>query len=318
MGRISYGLVIVIATVVAALLLGSVALAAQEGNTATLGQRSLVRVPVGSNRSNIVVMGRSVKVEGEVTNSVLVISGDVYVAGYIGKSVVVVGGTVVLMPTAVVEKDVVVVGGNLQEAEGARVAGKKIVAGLPDIRWPRLNRRTPFGHEQDLLAPWWTFRLDTRAFQFLRLITNLILGGLVLILLPSQIGHMTGVLGSNWIRFMLLGAVSYPITVIVTILVGLTIIGLPLALLLALALAVAMLLGKVTVAVFIGHRLWRLLACEVSLTVALFTGLTILFVISQIPAIRVIEGTLVALIGLGAVVDTRFGSGKPWLPPRAS
>lgn len=281
------------------------------------GRRPTMVVPAGSSRSEVIAFGRSVRVDGEVTGSVVTMAGDAYVTGGVARDVVVLGGTAVLMSSATVGGDVVVIGGSLQQAEGASIDGRTVSIELPRISsWPKKWSTLPFWSGNRFALPW-TVNWDARVHKVLQLMTDLILGWLVLALVPGSISLMADAVGPNWVRFALIGFVGYSVAIVVIVLAGITIIGLPIAFLSALALALAHLLAQVTVSVFVGRRLLsRSPDQEVSRLLAFLVGATAMFVLSLVPVARFIGGLLAALVGLGAVVDTRCGSGRTFVPPQ--
>ena len=64
-----------LAIVVIVVLFIPVAAAAQSGSAPLGGQRSAVLVPVGTSRSDLIIIARSAKIEGEVTGSVVAVAG---------------------------------------------------------------------------------------------------------------------------------------------------------------------------------------------------------------------------------------------------
>ena len=276
-------------------------------------------VPANTVSKEAVAFGGSVRVEGRVEGSAVAIGGDVYVSGTVGQDAVAIGGTVVLAPGAVVHGDAVAIGGSVQRAEGARVDGQITSMGVPGLsslrnlrwlpdfhRWPGLM--VPFG-------PWfWGW-----GHQFTGLLSSLALGAIILALLSNNVEHMVGALPDNWGRFALIGFLGYLVAIPLIAMVAITIIGIPLALLLALALVAARFLAYTVVSLFVGRQLLeRLITHSVSPFAELLFGVLVLFVIRFVPLVGWLVGLVVAIIGLGAVLDTRFGSGGAWLPPRRS
>uniref|UniRef100_A0A832I3K3 Polymer-forming cytoskeletal protein n=1 Tax=Eiseniibacteriota bacterium TaxID=2212470 RepID=A0A832I3K3_UNCEI len=87
--------------------------------------------PVEASRSgNIMRVGADITIEeGQtVVGDVLAVGGDVRVHGHVEGDVVAMGGDVYLEPTARVDGDVVCMGGQLHEEEGSVVGGQRVTA----------------------------------------------------------------------------------------------------------------------------------------------------------------------------------------------
>lgn len=276
-------------------------------------------IPEGTASSEAVAFGASVRVEGTVERSAVAIGGDVYVSGSVGKDAVAIGGTVVLAPGAVVHGNAVAIGGSVQRAESARVDGDTTSISIPGLdRLRRLSWPPDFYRWQRFAVPFgpW-FWLWGR--QLTGLLSSLALGIIILVLLPNNVEHMVAVLPNNWGRFALIGFLGYLVAVPLMVLMAITIVGIPLAMLLGLALAAARFLAHTTVSLFVGQRLLeQLIPHKVSPFVELVVGLLGLFLVRFVPLVGWLVGWVAALVGLGVVLDTRFGSGRSWLPPRGS
>ncbi|HHY92427.1 MAG TPA: hypothetical protein GX511_03715 [Firmicutes bacterium] len=313
-GRATKAAVVVLLVLVLVLFSAAAALAAEQRGS--VGRDVLV--PQGTVSEEAVAFGGSVRVEGNVQRSAVAIGGDVYVSGSVGQDAVAIGGTVVLAPGAVVHGNAVAIGGSVQRAEDARVDGQITSVSAPGLTSLRDLRWLPDFHRwQGFVAPfgpwfwWWG--------QFTGLLSSLALGAIILALLPTNVEHMVGALPDNWGRFALIGFLGYLVAVPLIAMVAITIIGIPLALLLVLALVAARFLAYTVVSLFVGRRLLeRLITHAVNPFAELLVGLVVLFVIRFVPLVGWLVGLVVAIIGLGAVLDTRFGSGQPWLLPRRS
>lgn len=293
-----------------ALVLVLTGAALAQGERVEVGRDILI--PEGTKSSKAVAFGASVRVEGSLEGSAVAIGGDVYVSGSVMRDVVAVGGTVVLAPGAVVHGDAVAIGGGVQRAEEARVEGRITsvslpgLAGLYDLKWlPGWHiwpgSMGPFG-------PWfwWWGR------QFTGFLSGLVLGAVILALWPANVEHMVRALPDHWGRFALVGFLGYLVSVPLIVLIGITIIGLPLALLLLLALVAARFLAYTVVSLFVGRRLLeRLSPHAVTPFAELLFGVAVLFLVRSVPLVGWLVGPAVAVIGLGAVLDTRAGSGRP-------
>lgn len=155
-----------------ALLLVPVALALAAGEsrqtTVTIGRD--VVVSTGTKVREVVAIGGSVTVDGEVEDAVVSVGGPARVNGKIGDDLVVIGSAV-LGPKAVIGGELVVVGGPLEAAPTAKVKGDRTSVSLADVKdkaWAeRLSRAGGWlkealfkGRLIDPARPWnWTLAL---------------------------------------------------------------------------------------------------------------------------------------------------------------
>lgn len=210
----------------------------------------------GSDRVRI---GGSVNVDASeiVDGDVVAIGGSATVDGEVQGDVVAIGGNIDLGPRAVVTRDVVVVGGKLTRADGAKVGGS-----VKEIGWGMggANRVMP----PNWFGNWWQ-RGFGNAFALVATLTRLavlcLFAALVILLGGSyveQVGQRAvaepvkaGVIG------FLAQLLSFPLLVITIIVLVVTIVGIPLLFavpFLILALGVVALIGFTAVAYQIGRR----------------------------------------------------------------
>jgi hypothetical protein len=204
------------------------------GGTVTVREDEIVQ-------GDVVAIGGSVDIDGEVT-------GDV----------VAVGGSVELGPHAIAGKDVVVVGGSFRRAEGARIDGKlsEISGGNFDfsgLRWGRI----PFG------APWssWglgsTFRL---ASTITRLLVLSLLVSVVILLAHDYVERVAARARAEPLKAGLVGFLAQvlflPVLLVTIVALVITVVGIPLLALIPfalLAMAIVFLVGFAAVAYDVGR-----------------------------------------------------------------
>jgi hypothetical protein len=209
-------------------------------------------------RGDRIRFGGNVRVDDDeiVTGDVVAIGGSARIDGEVRGEVVVVGGSVELGPRALVTRDLAVVGGTLQRAEGARVLGQLHEVSIGEI---------DFGD----LAPWRDWRRGSiRGFtRTLALMSTL---GRVAIL--CVLGALVMLLGREYVERTSLRAVAeplkagaigflaqllfLPVLIVTMVILIITIVGIPLLLLIPfalLALCVIALLGFTSMAYRIGQ-----------------------------------------------------------------
>ena len=304
---------------------------------------STVRVGRGEVAYDIVSIGGDVKVDGQVRGDAISIGGTAKINGRVTGEVVAIGGDVELGPEAEVLGDIVTVGGRVRREDGSSVLGEISEVDWGDFEWnwggdwfdgwdgdwfPGVGDRPPF------------FRLG-KVFEFVQSIIFTVLlialSGLVLLVAPKGVGRVRSAASSDlWIMFAVgLGVEVFfvPVLIIVSLLLAVTIIGIPFAVLLwpaaLIGLAAAFVFGYAGSAAAAGDWCRRrfqgagrvaagsfgALALGVLTIQALalvadllgFLGLPLFFrVMFRIPGVLICY--LAWTIGLGAVFMTRFGT----------
>jgi hypothetical protein len=205
-------------------------------------------------------VGGSVTIEEDevIDGDVVAIGGSARVRGEVRGEVVAVGGSVELGPNASVLRDVVVIGGTLQRDPTARVGGEIHEVGIGSLdlsgwRWGRApieGRNRAFGSAFALFST------------FTRVAILCLLAALVVLLARDRVDWIGARAAAEPLKAGAVGLLSQllflPILVITVIILVLTIIGIPLLVLipfLVLGLGVVALVGFTSV----GHHLGRLL-----------------------------------------------------------
>jgi hypothetical protein len=212
----------------------------------------------GDRRGDRVRIGGGVTVEeGEVIDGdVVAVGGSVRVDGEVQGDVVAVGGSVTLGPRAVVERNVAVVGGLLHRDPSAQVGGKAQEIALPGLdidgwTW----RRNPLGL-------WWSSMLGS-AFALVgtlvRVAVLCLFAALVVLFGREHMERAGAIASANPLKAGAVGFLAQllflPLLVVTCIVLVVTIIGIPLLLLLPFAilgLMVAALIGFAGVSYRIG------------------------------------------------------------------
>ncbi|HEX9123980.1 MAG TPA: hypothetical protein VF984_11615 [Actinomycetota bacterium] len=265
-----------------ALLLVPAAALAQDAGTPRLEGPDLIllsgtaSVPRGTTVGEVVVLRGRAEVAGVVLGDVVVLDGPIEVQGQVSGSVIAVNGRVALGPDAQIGGDVRA-RGRVDLAQGAKVGG--VVRQHAAFTW-----RAPidvFGR----FAGWLAVSVSTLAF------------GLLLVLLaPRGLDAVTEVArtapwtSAGWALAL---AVGLPVAVV---LLGASLLGLPLALALLLGVGLLGLVGYVAAMFVIGRFLW---GPPRNRALAFLFGWGIARAVGAIPYVSGITATLAALFGLG-------------------
>lgn len=246
---------------------------------------------------SVSAFGGDVRIEGEVVDSVVSWGGDVDVreGGVVGGDVVATGGDLFVRPGGTVRGRTVMTGGSVHIDDGADVQ-------TPPIAPPRVEVRVIRDSTLQKVAS------AAIKHGLLFLLGLLLLGAFrerhanlarAMVERPMR----SGLLG-------LLGLIGAPILMIVLLI---TLIGIPGALLIGLVTFVGVYAGIAVSASVLGAVL-PIPALKERPIAQLGVGVTVLFLVSLVPVIGGLIGFLLAALGLGAVIATRFGGREP-APP---
>jgi len=241
-----------------------------------------VVVEKGEVASEAVAVAGSVRVDGEVRGDVVAVGGSATINGRVGGEVTAVGGSVRLGPEAEVMHNVTSVGGRVERAEGAQVHGEVNEVSLWSAGGRRAWRR---GWDPD---PDIDIGGDGEVGEFLGSIVWMaflaLIGAVALLLARGPIERIERQVATDAWRSAAVGflvqLLILPITLVVSIVLLVSVIGWPLFLLypfIALGLLIAAFLGFVGVALRLGRWLeGRFGRAFVSPYFAVFAGVVLI------------------------------------------
>ncbi len=268
---------------------------------------------------DLVVFGGNVTVEkdADLNGNLVVFGGTVESNGNLNGDVVIFGGQIALDENAVVTGDVVTIGGQINQAEGAEIQGEVIKNVSPEIQIP--NGRIPPDVNPPQINidynPFWTV-----AGIFYRAVIIAALAMLVVIFLKPQMENVSQAIISQPVMSGGVGLLTVfggPISIVVVALIMvITLILIPVAALVvfvgALAIALAWLFGIIALGNEVGERFTQSInqSWAPAFTAGFGTFLLMLVggAVGQIPCFGWLFVALVGLVGIGAAVQTRFGT----------
>lgn len=244
---------------------------------------------------------------GEVQGNAVAIGGDARIEGKVTGDVVGVGGTVYLGENAEVGGEVTAVGAGIHRSPGAKVAGSVNNIAIGQFLPPRLN-----------LRKWrWHFGYHNPFMYLLYLAGLFSLALLTLSLFPSNVANVAKAIERQWGRNLLIGALVLLLIGPLTLIIAITIIGIPLAFLLWVGFFLAKILGYVAFVNLLGRKIAGT-GASLNVMAQLAVGVLVLGLVRYVPVIGPLASFFVTVITLGAVLDTKFGTNRPWLPPRST
>ena len=289
------------------------------------------RVDADEEAEQVVVIGGPATVDGAVQDEVTAIGGRVTVNGRVGGDVISVGGSVHLGPKAEVEGDVTSVGGTVEREPGARVSGQINQAG-------GFGPRIHIGGDHDIdFWPWWSpFAGAMRLmWSILTLAIFALLVAVTVVVAREPVARVEAKLVSEPWQSGLAGLLAQllfiPLFVLVTVILVVSIVGIPLLILypfLILALIVGGLIGFSAFALRVGrlieHRFDRHFGSAVATALVGLFAIEVCRILGRLFALGhgpldafawffSLTGFLLSYVawtfGFGAVILTRFGMG---------
>jgi len=267
---------------------------------------------------SLYVIGGSATLENgsHVTGDVMLAGGTLQSNGRIDGDVLAVGGLVDLGEFAVVGGDVASLGAQIIKADGARIEGtERNLAGGP-IQFKLPGGVTP-PRIDVLVNPVW----NVLSFFFTAFLWA-VLAIMVVLFLPRQVERTSQAVVTQPLISGGLGLLTLVVVPPLLVLIAITLIGIPISLVGAFLLVLAWAFGMIAVGAEVGKRLAQVLKQEWAFAVAAGLGTFTLVVVvngfeSLIPCIGWLARLLVAMVGIGAVLLTRFGTQvyQPSSPP---
>jgi len=250
-----------------------------------------------SSQDSIIMLGKEAHVPaGNVlSGSVVVIGADAVIEGHVRDSVVVIFGNIRLEPNAIVDGSVVSVGGSLERKTGAQIGGEQVSLGLGDINignLPRINM--PFRFFSPIASMW-------------KVLSIVFLGWVVFWLFPAPILKIGDAAQAEPLKAVLFGLLGYVAIIPVSIIMLITILGIPLIPFVWLALLVGRFMGQVALGLIAGRYLAQKLNREMTDALVVVMGLLVLGLATIIPVVGGLASLFYSLLGFGAVIWTKFG-----------
>lgn len=255
---------------------------------------------------NLVVLGGVANLaEGStVTGDIMITGGALNIQGTVIGSINTIGTAITLGDKAVVEGDINYVGGALVRSDGAKVKGiistsspemfkLPFILGADNIKPRNLIDFEPVGN-----AIW-------AIFQILALSC---LAVLVVLLLPKPTHRLVHVIKTKPLQSAGIGLLSMVIAPALVVLLLITILLIPLGLVGILMLLVAAVFGWIALGFEIGKRIASLFKANWAEPISAGLGTLVITTISVIPCLGWTAAILVAMLGLGSVILTRFGT----------
>ncbi len=258
---------------------------------------------------NLWVLGGNVSLESgsRVNGNIWMAGGNLHVAGEVNGNISAAGGLVEVGSTAVVHGRVAVTGASFDRSEGAVIDGGVTTEPNGPFQFSNPNG-VNIPNIQIRLAPLW----DAIGF-FFRAFLMAALAILVVMFWPKQTGRTAKAVVTQPLITGSLGLVTVFVAPLVVLVMVVTIILIPVSLLGILLLGIMIAFGWIAIGMEVGVRLEQAFKTEWALPVTAGLGTFLLTLVIDgigrlVPCVGWLAPSAVGLMGLGAVLLTRFGS----------
>ncbi len=259
---------------------------------------------VQAENATIFKIGEDVTVEeGVRINHVLTINGQITVSGTVEGNVIAIGNSIVLTRKAVVRGNVFTVGGVIVIGKGAEIQGT-----ITEINSSNISDVITRVLSDEWEGWSWVFAIFSLTIFF----SVLIIAVLIVVLIPKPIRVIAASIQEETVKITLWGLLGMVLVVPLAILLTVSVIGIVLIPLEMILVVSAGLLGFIAMSQLLGQKLYALLKRPPQpILRETFWGLVVLWLIGWIPYIGWMVKVLALMMGLGAVIYTRFGSHSP-------
>lgn len=239
---------------------------------------------------DLTLFGSTLDVNGQVRGTILAFGSNINIAGNVLGDLNLYGGMATLKKGSHVQGNINLFGGSERLEPGTRLDG--IVE----------------DHTQHV-SLWLPGVSNGFAFPFWSLVIWIILGTAFISLFPEHVMFVRTTAAQKARRSLLLGFLSLLLAPVVLIVLIALIIPIPLAILIAIGLIAAWTLGTIAIGWLVGEMIMRAIAPRHNTRLAqVSVGLTALVLIGSLPYIGWIVSLGAGLLGLGAVLLSRFGT----------
>jgi hypothetical protein len=242
----------------------------------------------------------------EAREVVAVIGSVTMEAGSSARQVVAIGGDVHVGPGASVERDAVAIGGRVLVDPAGDVGGQKVTVGIGALG-DAVRSIGLHGGDDQRSGGLWALAKFMAKFG-----VTLLLGFLLLTFFPRRVDAVAASLLANPGKSVLAGLLGLVAQPILSLLLVVTLVGIPLLAIQLLGLGVAYLMGVTAVALLIGRTMPAALHRDTGI-LQLAIGLLLVLLAFAIPFLGWLLWATLVMATFGAVVRTRFGQ-TPVLP----
>ncbi|MGE0784571.1 MAG: hypothetical protein AB7S26_02710 [Sandaracinaceae bacterium] len=260
-------------------------------------------VEIGTNDvvRGVYTMGGDAEIRGRALGDVVTMGGDADIRGEVVGNVTTMGGDIEVRDGARIHGDLNAMGGDIDIADGAQVYGQVLLNPGEAMDGDEVAPAATVHQDGDGLAGVFRWGL----FNALIFLFGLFMLGTA----RKRFGTLRTEIGERPVRSALGGMFGALAAMALTVVLCLTLIGIPGAVVLSILLVVAVFVGWTTSAWWLGSAL-PLRRLKDRPVAQLAAGVGVFFVVGLVPKIGVLVVIAAVLAGLGAVIATEFGARK--------
>ncbi|MFC1522397.1 hypothetical protein ACFL6Y_08295 [Elusimicrobiota bacterium] len=254
-------------------------------------------------KGDVVVFGGSIRALGNIDGDVVVLGGNAEINGHVEGDTVVLGGELKLGPQAIIEGALTVLGGHLDKSEAASVHGETVEMPGFNLNLGSLSAAAvPMAGFLAGMALWMKL-LSSLGWLALALLAGL--------LFPKQLAQTASCVEAKPGLCILLGILFWPALIVLSVMLLISIIGIPILPLVALGMVTLWFWSYVSIGYWMGSRMLKNQTGFVRNDWFLCVlGLFVIVLISWIPIIGWLASMAVLFFGIGATILSRFGTKK--------
>ena len=272
---------------------------ARASDRVTFGNDVVVRA--GERVRDVVTMGGDVEVYGEVVGEIATMGGDVevYEGGVVARGVLSMGGDVTIHEGGAIHGEIGTMGGEITREEGSHVGGAAAQLHIDDD--PDEDEDHDDHEHGSAIGRWLDEALGSAAKHALLFVLGVILLGVF----PERIAALQRVIVRAPARAGISGLLGFVGATVLVIVLVVTIIGIPGAVIVALGSFAAVYVGLVAMATVVGAAI-PVEFLRNRPILQLGAGILAFYLASLVPVAGAIASVVVAALGFGAVLLTRF------------
>jgi len=295
-------------------------------NVATAGNIVIIR---GTIDDDLFVAGQDIKIEGDVNGSLFAIGNQIEIAGIVGKDTMVAGNIIDISKSSTITRDLFAAG-NMVTVSGPvgrnayfgtsnltinSIINGNVLASFSDINLSGgqiLGKLTYSAEKSINIDP----ALVTGGITFneivtketpkneqvmswlMRLLTAIVIGIVFVLIVPKWTKNISEQINKNLFKSMGIGLLILIVAPIISLLLLITVVGIPLSIITMVIYFMLMYLAKFWVAYCLGSYIGK---DKLNPMISMTIGILILYLIFAIPFIGGFAGFIVLLLGIGGV-----------------
>lgn len=280
-----------------------------------IGYKKDILISPQSEQNQLFTWGGTVNIEGKVRKDVLAVGSEVTISGEVGDSFVGVGARVTLKPTAVIRKDLLILGGTLVREEGSVVQGDTVY-----FKSEELRERFLQGGVGGLLGA--AYLPIVLIIKIISLALWAVLAVIVAGLFPGNVTRAAGEMRRSLGPVLLTGLVAsaaFLFLMVFAAVLSVILIGIPVLIALSFAGILIKVFGRVVV-FFVAGRLTAgaFRRTSVSPIGGALLGLAVVGVLRFIPLVGGALSFFLSLLAWGIALRTKFGTTDNWFRKTAA